>query len=212
MRRHARSVKSKRPVVRDDASVPDCSGERTRKVEGQLTTALMRSVVVGMAAKQFRLSVEIEIVFQLHVDIDCTTVSGCRTKSDQPGCGNCSLGQTKWKRLDRADVCDFTIARKDNSQNYAPGNRIPACRFGVLRFRFRKHARAFGYLRRWIDTIWIVRIVSMTAAWSVVTPIVTSIAHVAIATWSNAASVSFANALAVSSPHSAEVAWAIRKR
>ena len=38
-----------------------------------------------------RLSVKIEVVFQLHIDIDRTPVSGCRTKSNHSSRGNCSF-------------------------------------------------------------------------------------------------------------------------
>src|SRR5258705_8635868 len=65
--------------------------EREKRMSLQLTNRLMRFVWIWMATTCQPPLVKIEVVFQLHVNVHWTTVSGCRTKPDQPRRGNRSF-------------------------------------------------------------------------------------------------------------------------
>src|SRR5439155_18428012 len=103
-------------------------------------------------------------------------------------------------------------ARKHNAQHHCTHNQIPSGVLGVLRLGFQQHTRALRYLRLWINSIRIFRIVSLTAAYAAAARPLRPTADVAVLTWSKSGTATLTDACAVGRAHAAAFAWSIRRR
>src|SRR5258707_1361423 len=85
--------------------------------------------------------VQVEVVLQLHVHRNRTTVFCRRHESDLSRGGNRLLSKTVRKFRHRDDVRNLTGCREDCLDDYRSRDLILARRFGVLRFWFFQDAR-----------------------------------------------------------------------
>src|SRR5260370_13166291 len=151
---------------------------------------------------------QIEVVLQLHVHRNGLAVTGCGHKSDLPRCGDRFLSQAALKRLHCANVCYLAGARKHYAQDNGSRNVVLARLFRVLRFRLEEHARALAYV--WgavnaISLVWI-WIISLAPAYSAITVLIRTAAHVAVAAAPESRAVAFPYACTFPWAHATAVA------
>src|SRR5688500_16754487 len=101
----------------------------------------------GALQAHSRNSIQIEVVFQLHVHRYGLAVTHRRHKTNLTRCGNRFFRQPAAKFLHRLDVGDLSAARENHTQNNRTGNLLASGLFRVLRLGLGDYARTRAYFR-----------------------------------------------------------------
>src|SRR5205085_6681131 len=111
------------------------------------TLALQSAAPPAALGPHAKPSIQIKVVFQLHVHGHRLSVARRRNESNLPRSHDRFFRQTAAKRLHRANVRNLSRARKDHTQDHRAGNLIATRFFGVLRFRFGNYPRTYVDIR-----------------------------------------------------------------
>src|SRR5882724_10560132 len=157
-----------------------------------------------------KLSVQIEVVFQLHVDGYRLSVAGRRNESNLPRGHDRFFRQTAAQRLHRTNVRDLSRARKDHAQYHRAGNLIAPRFLGVLRLRFGNDSRTYIDLRLFEGPInVVVWIVAGRSASSAASRTIVVAADIAFGSRPKAGAITFANSGALIGADSAAITGTI---
>src|SRR5882724_4778736 len=157
-----------------------------------------------------KLSIQIEVVFQLHVHGYRLSIARRRNESNLPRGHDRFFRQTAAQRLHSTNVCDLSRARKDHTQNHCAGNLIAPRLFRVLRFRFGYDSRTYVDLSLFEDPInVVVWIAAGRSAASATTRTIVAAADVAFASGAESVVFTFTYAVSFASPNSASITGTI---